>query len=56
LVAEYAGQATLWLVPAMVLIVGIYVYTYRRKRKSTASPKKVESSGEEISGGNREGQ
>jgi membrane protein DedA with SNARE-associated domain len=56
LVAEYAGQATLWLVPAMVLTIGIYVYTYRRKRKSTAPQTEVESSGEEILEGGRAGQ
>lgn len=36
LVAEYAGRATLALIPVMAIIIGVYIYRQRRKRRSTA--------------------
>jgi membrane protein DedA with SNARE-associated domain len=34
LVAQYAGRATLALLPVMAIIIGVYVYRQRKKKSS----------------------
>ncbi len=36
LVAQYAGRATLALVPLMAIVVAIYIYRQRRRRDASA--------------------
>lgn len=35
LVAQYAGRATLWLLPLMVLVVAVYIYVHKKRKRQS---------------------